>query len=41
LQVERSGKIEKDLLPPFSQDIQETIRTNKLKSPETSFQLVS
>ncbi|XP_066398714.1 uncharacterized protein [Miscanthus floridulus] len=38
-EVGSSGKLKKDLLPPFSQDIQETICTKKLTLPETSFHL--
>ncbi|WVZ62183.1 hypothetical protein U9M48_011957 [Paspalum notatum var. saurae] len=39
-EVGSSGNLEKDLLPPFSQDIQEIIRTKKLTSPEISLQLL-
>eukprot|EP00267_Zea_mays_P021311 XP_008645113.2 uncharacterized protein LOC103626481 isoform X1 [Zea mays] len=39
-EVGSSRELEKDLLPPFSQDIQETICTKKSTLPETSFQLL-
>ncbi|PWZ20416.1 hypothetical protein Zm00014a_034467 [Zea mays] len=38
--VGSSGELEKDLLPPLSQDIQEYICTKKFTLPETSFQLL-
>jgi len=34
-EIEISGKFKKDLLPPYRQDIQETIRTKKITLPET------
>ncbi|AQK61428.1 10A19I.15 [Zea mays] len=39
-EVGSSGELEKDLLPPLSQDIQEYICTKKFTLPETSFQLL-
>ncbi|CAN6197107.1 unnamed protein product [Urochloa humidicola] len=39
-EVGRSGNLEKDLLPPFSQEIQNIIRIKKPALPETSFELL-
>ncbi|EES04316.2 hypothetical protein BDA96_04G002100 [Sorghum bicolor] len=39
-EVERSGKLEKDLLPLFNQETHKTICTNKLTLPQTSVQLL-
>jgi hypothetical protein len=41
LQVGGSGKLKKELLAPFSQEIQNIIRIKKPALPETSFELVS
>ncbi|CAN6222500.1 unnamed protein product [Urochloa humidicola] len=39
-EVGSSGNLEKDLLPPFSQEIQNIIRIKKPALPETSFELL-
>ncbi|PAN09873.1 hypothetical protein PAHAL_2G055400 [Panicum hallii] len=39
-EVRNSGNLEKDLLPPFSQDIQNIIRIKKPTLPQTSFELL-
>lgn len=41
LQGGSSGTLDKDKLPPFSQDVQNIVYTKKSTLPETSFELVS